>query len=368
MRKTYNLITTALCVIFTLATTATAQAATVTIPADYQPPDDAGGLQIVELLPHSPSCSPTATDPLCGDYVKLFNDGDEPVNLADYRLRTSYGGLNSSSRNTFSLDGSLDPGEYLLINTKDDGSPLSLTDSGGYVWLEDALGVQAYDPVIEYPDASAENKVGQAWSLGDNDEWQWTTSPQPDGPNDFPSVPSVVELVAPSTSATSLKPCAPDQVRNPSTNRCRKISSATKTLTLCKLGQTRNPVTHRCRTAKNATKSLTPCKLGQTRNSATNRCRSVLAATKVKKPCKAGQERNPDTGRCRKIQPKISNIHDIKTASKSTDQHWYIVAALTAGAAGYISYEWRQEFSVGLERLKSKLKLSSGQRVQNLLK
>ncbi len=367
MRKTYNLIAMALCATLMLTTTAIAQAASNAIPTDYQPPDDTGGLQIVELLPHSPSCSPVDTDLLCSDYVKLFNGADVSVNLANYRLRTSYGGLNSSSRNTLGLDGILDPGQYELINTKDDGSPLSLTDSGGYVWLEDALGVQAYDPVIEYPDASSENKIGQAWSLDGNDEWQWTSSPQPDGPNDFPAV-SVVELVTPSTPATSLKPCAPDQVRNPATNRCRKITSATKTLTPCKPGQTRNLITHRCRSAKNATKSLTPCKSGQTRNPSTNRCHSVLAATKTKKPCNRGQERNPDTGRCRKTQPKISNVHDIKTAVKSTDQHWYVVAAIIAGAGGYILYEWHQEFFVGLERLRSKLRFPGGQRAQNLLK
>jgi hypothetical protein len=335
-------------------------------PPGYQPPTGTGGLQIIELLPHASSCSPLDNDLLCSDYIKLFNSADVPVNLANYRLRTSYGGLSSSSRNTFTLDGSLDPGQYDLVNTKDDGTLLSLTQSGGYVWLEDVYGVQAYDPVIEYPDASSGSKVGQTWAF-DGTNWQWTATPQPEGPNIFPdeSADDPVVAILPNSS---LKPCAPNQVRNLATNRCRRVSTTIKTLIPCKPGQVRSAATNRCRSIKTSTKSLTPCKLGQTRNPATNRCRSITTSTKTKKPCKPGQERNPDTGRCRKIQPKVASVHDIKTASKKMDQHWYLAAVLIIAACAYILYEWRQELSLGLEKIRAKSRFTRGQKVQNLLK
>jgi hypothetical protein len=328
----------------------------------YQPPDNTSGLQIVELLPHAANCSPTDDNLLCHDYVKLFNDSDHSINLADYRLRSSYGGQSSSSRNTISLTGELQPGEYQLINSRDDGSSLSLTQSGGYVWLEDAFGVQAYDPVIQYPDASADSKIGQSWAF-DGENWQWSNSPEPLGPNDFPLGIVNVSNVSISTSS-SLKPCAADQERNPATNRCRKISSYIKSLTPCKSGQVRNPATNRCRSIKASEKSLTPCKPGQIRNPATNRCRSASAATKAKKPCKPEQERNPETGRCRKAQPKLTPIHDIKTAAKSSDSRWYIMAAIVAAIGIYVVWEWRQE----VMELWDRAGLMSRQKGQNLLK
>jgi hypothetical protein len=314
----------------------------------YQPPADTAGLRIVELLPHSFSCSPTDASLLCGDYVKLFNASDTTVNLANYRLRTSYGGLKSSSSNTINLSGSLEPGQYQLVNSKSDGSALSLTQTGGYVWLEDVYGAQIYQPVITYPDASADSMVGQAWAF-DGTGWQWTSSPQPEGPNYFP----LAALTA-SVAALSLKPCAVNQERNPDTGRCRIIAAAAAPV-VCKPGQERNPETNRCRSVTAAAKTPAACKPGQEHNPATGRCRSVLSASKGPKACKPGQERSPDTGRCRKVQPKIAAIQDIKTAAKTAGQHWYVIAAITAGTVAYILYEWHQEFSTGLERLKTRL-------------
>lgn len=333
----------------------------------YQPPADTSGLQIVELLPHAATCGPLDSDPSCIDYVKLFNSSQFTVNLADYRLRTSYGGQKSTSRNTLSLSGSLEPGKYLTIDQKDDGTPLSLTQSGGNVWLEDAAGVQPYQPVIEYPDASSTSKIGQTWAFN-GQNWQWTSSPQPTGPNDFPLPISEAPPVSSSSATSSYKPCLANQVRNPETHRCRKITSSTKTLAACKPGQTRNLATNRCRSLATLLKKRAACKPGQTRNPVTNRCRSVLAATKSRKPCKPGQERNPDTGRCRKAQPKLTPIHDIRAAAKTSGNRWYLLAVIAAGAAAYLLYEWHQEFAVGLGRFKAKVKLQRGQKTANLVK
>ena len=290
----------------------------------YRPPNDTAGLEIEEILPHAAKCSPADPSPLCNDYVKLFNASDKSIDLTDYRLRTSYGGSKSSSSNTLSLKGILQAGQYKLVNKRDDGSPMSLTQSGGYVWLEDSLGAKIYQPVIAYPDASADSKIGQSWA-DDDSAWRWTMTPQPHGSNIF-----TLEILSKTFSKkkSSLKPCASDQVRNPITHRCRKIMSSTKSRVACKANQKRNPDT--------------------------GRCRLISSASKTKKPCKPGQERNPGTGRCRKIQPKISNVKDIKTAAKTSSNNWYIIAAVVAGVAAYIFYEWRQELNGWVENMRFK--------------
>src|SRR5690606_22247956 len=71
----------------------------------YVPVTDTAGLRIVEILPNARNCSPTETNIDCGDYIKLHNPTDVPIELSDYRLRTDSGGLGSSSSNTFSLYG-----------------------------------------------------------------------------------------------------------------------------------------------------------------------------------------------------------------------------------------------------------------------
>ncbi|HVX47858.1 MAG TPA: hypothetical protein VHA05_00680 [Candidatus Saccharimonadales bacterium] len=290
----------------------------------YQPPTDVAGLQILEILPHAFSCPPTDKSLLCSAYVKLFNASKAPINLDDYRLRTSYGGLKSSTSNTTDLEGVLLPGQYKVVNSRDDGSPLGLTQSGGYVWLEDIQGVQIYQPVTMYPDASTDSKIGQAWAF-DGSNWHWTASPQPMGPNIF----TLAMLSKSSRAESFLKPCAPDQIRSPITNRCRKIASSTKAVAVCKPGQQRNL--------------------------ATGRCRSVASSSNTRKPCKAGQERNPDTGRCRKIQPKIKGVKDIRTAAKTSRNQWYIIVAVAVATGAYIIYEWQQELGSALEKMKAKL-------------
>ena len=302
----------------------------------YTPPADTSGMQIIELLPHSLSCAPTDTSLLCGDYIKLYNSSDAPVDVSSYRLRTSFGGLQSSSSNTVVLNGIVDAGAYALITAKNDAAPLSLTDTGGYVWLENAYGVKVYDPVIQYPDASAGSQVGQAWAFNGT-TWLWTTVPQPTSANIFPPVepasPAAVAVAAPSTS--TLQPCGPGQERNPATNRCRSIVTA-------------------------ASADLQPCNPGEERNPATNRCRAVLAdTTAALQPCPAGQSRNPATNRCRKVTPTPANVEDIvaaATASSVGILPWSIAGTATLLALVYAVYEWRQEIQLAQAKARDRLR------------
>jgi hypothetical protein len=318
----------------------------------YMPPTGTAGLQIVELLPNSVSCGPTDTSLSCSDYVKLFNSSAKPIDLSQYRLRTSYGGTKSSSSNTIALNGTLEHSGYTLVNTKNDGSELSLTESGGYVWLEDAYGAQTYQPIVQYPDTSSTTKVGWAWAL-DGTTWQWTSAPTLTD-NDFPPEDQAASTVLNVTTST-LKPCAANQYRNPLTNRCKMIVSAA-TLVPCKPDQERNPATNRCRSLLAASTNLTPCKPGQERNPATNRCRSVLGASTTLKPCAAGWQRNSQTNRCRKdTSAGIANVQDVKTPSTAgtSSIRWFIAAAIVLGALGYALYEWRHDAVLLLDKIKT---------------
>ncbi|MGH7237544.1 MAG: hypothetical protein ACREGF_03350, partial [Candidatus Saccharimonadales bacterium] len=276
-----------------------------------------------------------------------------PVDLSAFRLRTSYDGDKSSASNTVTLNGTLAPGNYKIVNTKNDGTPLALTQSGGYVWLEDAYGVQIYQPVIQYPDGSSTTKIGQAWAF-DGTTWRWTSQPTPEA-NAFPAVtPAAVAT----TSSSLLLPCNANQYRNSATNRCDLIAFATSTFAPCNANQTRNPATNRCDGISLASASLQPCQAGDERNPATNRCRSVLGASTTLKPCAADQTRNAATNRCRKtVAGSLAAIQDIKTPTSAGNNHWrwIIGAAALLVAIGYGLYEWRQDLAAILEKIKPKL-------------
>lgn len=271
----------------------------------YSPPTDTAGLTIVELLPHARNCSPLDSSSTCNDYIKLYNSSHSAIDLASYRLRTSYGGNQSSSSNTINLNGTLAAGTYTLVNTKNDGSSLSLTESGGYAWLEDTYGAATYKPVIEYPDASTIGKVGWSWAL-DGKTWRWSSSPQPNGPNIFP--PSDIATLSLSVTS-SLKPCASGQYRNPATNRCKSIATTASASSL--------------------------------------------------KPCPAGQERNPATNRCRKSGSTLGastvNVADVAAPSIASGTQWALAGGAMAAAIGYAVFEWRQEISLAFNDNKNKL-------------
>lgn len=306
-------------------------------------------LQIVEVVPRHAECAPNDASIVCGDYLKLRNTGELAIDTSWYRLRTDSG--TSESGNAFSLGGVLEPGAYLTVFTRDDGERLSLTDSGGYVWFEDAAGLAQYydETMIQYSSAGSSSKVGWAWVLDPADgEWKWTSTPQPDADN-LVTVP-VVAVVA-----EGLSECPVGKYRSPETNRCRSIEEAVNVLAQCEEGKERNPVTNRCRSvATLASAVLAPCDEGQERNPATNRCRSVLAANQTLVPCQAGYERNPETNRCKKTLAGNTSAATPAAALESSGASTLATALIITtglGAVGYGVYEWRSELSRGLRRL-----------------
>jgi len=293
----------------------------------YAPASNTDDLTVVELLPNAQGCPPTSADPRCNDYIKLYNASGHPIDLASYRVRSSYGGTKSSASNTFTLNGSLEPGAYYAVSLKDDSTPLSLVDSGGYVWLEDAYGLKMYEPIIAYPSAGSDAKVGWAWAF-DGATWRWTADPQPNGSNNFPP-----EISQAATNETTLLPCGAGQERNPDTNRCHLVASAAS--------------------------SLTPCGPDEERNPQTNRCRAVPAASTSLQQCPAGQTRNPETNRCRKDQnagiPSVKDVAAATAPAVKMPVQWFIAIGVATVALGYAIYEWRQDIQALRRTLKPRL-------------
>lgn len=306
-------------------------------------------LQIVEVVARHAECAPNDMSVVCGDYLKLRNNGEHAIDTSLYRLRTDSG--TSISGNAFALDGLLEPGAYLTVFMRDDGERLNVTDGGGYAWLEDAAGLAQYydETMIQYPSASSTSKIGWAWVLDPADgAWKWTSTPQPDADN-LVTVPVVV------VASEAVSECPAGKYRNPETNRCRSVEEAVNVLAQCEEGKERNPVTNRCRSvASLASTALSPCDEGQERNPATNRCRSVLAASQTLTPCQTGYERNPETNRCKKIligsTPATTPAAALESGGGSTLATALIITT-GLGAVGYGVYEWRSELYRGLRRL-----------------
>ncbi|HEU5122104.1 MAG TPA: hypothetical protein VFT59_04610 [Candidatus Saccharimonadales bacterium] len=285
-------------------------------------------LQITEILANPRSCSPLDTAGDCMDYVKLYNPSATSVDLSQFRLRVGYLGQNPSSGNTFSLAGLLEPGHYAVITKSSDDRPVSLTNSGGFIWLEDTYGVELYEStVLEYPDAGADTKKGQAWAYDVSDgTWKWTIQPTPfNSPSVFPVVPPKLKA----TAERDLTPCKEGQYRSEETNRCRSIEAEATALAPCDDDEERNPATNRCRKLASLANQLTPCKEGQERNPETNRCRNIAASTP------------PDAAFA---------VEPVKDVGQSF-VGWWALGGVGILALGYAGWEWRQEILAAIQKV-----------------
>ena len=310
----------------------------------YLPPVNPG-IKIVEIYPYSSSCSPFDGSVLCGDYVKLYNPTNADVDLNDLVLRTDSSSTARTSSNTFELAGTLQPGEYLTVWQTNSGGRISLTNSGGYAWLEDKYGV-----VAPYPGSAAEYQAagaslqGFAYAANQAGEWGWTSTPMPGSANII-------------TAPTEV-PCPDGKYRNSETNRCRSLEETLNTLATCEEGYERNMTTNRCRKIGSlaAVATLTPCKEGQERNLATNRCRSIASALAELLPCDEGYERNPATNRCRKLRETgvLAAEYPVQPyAQGAATATWWIVGSVGALALGYAIWEWRREIAAAAARLRA---------------
>lgn len=311
----------------------------------YSAPDNPA-IEIVEIYPYASDCSPFDVSVLCGDYIKLYNQTSSVVSLDDIVLRTDSSSSSRTTSNAFTLGGSMNPGEYKTIWLTDAGARISLTNSGGYVWLEDTYGLVApyAGSVVRYEPAGSALR-GYSYAEASDGTWQWSSTPSPLGKN---TITTPVEA-----------PCAEGKYRNPETNRCRSLEETLNVLTTCDEGSERNPLTNRCRKiASSATGTLTPCKEGQERNPATNRCRSIASAIAELLPCNEGYERNPATNRCRKIAGRsvLGAEYPVEPYDQGQGSSitWWVVGGIGALALGYAGWEWRREIATALAKIRSK--------------
>jgi hypothetical protein len=287
-------------------------------------------LQFSEILANPRDCSPLETALDCGDYVKVYNPTDQIIDLSHFRLRIGYRGQNPSTSNTYLLAGGMQPGHYAVVTRSADDRPLSITNSGGFIWIEDAYGVRRYDNTVQsYADASADSRKGQAWAYDARDgAWKWTSQPTP---LNSPSVFPVETPQAKAAATNTLLPCREGQYRSEETNRCRSIEGAIAA-------------------------ALTPCKEGQERNPETNRCRLVATLANQLTPCKEGQERNPETNRCRNVTTSIPEaafaVEPMAEGAKAF-AGWWALGGIGLLAVGYGVWEWRQELLGGIRKLGS---------------
>jgi hypothetical protein len=308
----------------------------------YMAPENPG-LSIVEIYPYASGCSPFDTSVLCGDYIKLFNPTTQSIQLDGMVLRTDSSSSSRTSSNTFALGGSMAPGEYKTIWLSDSGARISLTNSGGYIWLEDVYAtVVPYEgSVVHYASAGA-SEQGFSYALGSEGAWQWTSTPSPLGEN---------SVTVPETEA-----CPEGKYRSLETNRCRTLEDTLNVLTACDEGSERNPLTNRCRKISSGeTASLTACKEGQERNPETNRCRSIASAVAELLPCDEGYERNPATNRCRKVRDTnvLGAGYPVEPYNEGANAaaSWWVIGGIAVLALGYAGWEWRREIAIGFTRV-----------------
>ncbi|MCA9349398.1 lamin tail domain-containing protein [Candidatus Saccharibacteria bacterium] len=135
---------------------------------------------ITELLPDP--ASPVKDSE--GEFIELYNPNNSKIDLRGLIVQT---GSNFSYSHTFS-SGSIGPGEYIVLYSKD--TSLTLSNSGGAARLLLPNGEQWGD-VVTYDEA----ETGESYALIDG-VWQWTSLPTPATKNEL------VEIVNQATNDT----------------------------------------------------------------------------------------------------------------------------------------------------------------------
>lgn len=237
------------------------------------------------------------------------------------------------------------PGSYLVMAFTSG----VIRNTAGSVVLVQSDGLQT---VYEYPTAYS----GQTANF-ETGSYRGVVSDQPT-PGAENQTMLFEEVEAGKGGGETLAECPEGKYRNPATNRCKNIETATATLTPCDEDQERSPATNRCRKITTAAATLTPCAPDQERNLATNRCRKITAASTELKPCASGQERNPETNRCRKILAAASTPAQLadQQASGGIGSRFklnaiLILTVLTA-LLGYGAYEYRADLQNYIRKIR----------------
>ncbi len=232
-------------------------------------------LRLTELFPN-----PIGSD-YGNEFIEIFNPTNQIVSLQNYLLSF---GIDTVKDYAFPEDSYIEPESYMAVYNSD--IKFTLVNTSSRLILKSILG-----DIISQASIYDNPKEGFSWSLISG-TWQYTNQPTPGSNNLVSSIGEVED--------DGLEPCAPNQYRNPLTNRCKLLPEYESQLVPCKEGQYRSEETNRCRNIISDVIEYIPCPEGQERNPETNRCRKIQIPIELV-PCPEGEERNPKTNRCRKI-------------------------------------------------------------------
>lgn len=285
-------------------------------------------LQITELLPNA------IGNDVGNEFIEIYNPNADEIILDNYVLYVN------ASKYNFPIGLSVGAGEYFAIYNNIIRYTLLNSTSIVRIELKDGTLI---DEVPSYNSP----KDNMSWSLIDG-LWQYTNQPTPNSSNLVSLVfEENIDDIDELDEESNLVPCAPNQYRNPITNRCNLIVKASSTVVPCKEGQYRSEETGRCRNIVSDVISYVPCAEGEERNPETNRCRKVeVLGVSSLGDCPEGQERNPETNRCRNVIkdiPKADYKPEQVMATVDNSILWWSLGGLGFIAVLYGIWEWRQE-------------------------
>ncbi len=137
------------------------------------PASDIGlkALDLSEIVPNPGSPKTDAKD----EFIELYNPNTKPFDLSGFMLQTASVSSSATHTYTFPVGTKLAPGSFRAFMSST--THLSLSNSGGQVWLVDPLGA-----TVTKCDAYGKAKDDYAW-VNAGGTWQWSTSPSPGATN-----------------------------------------------------------------------------------------------------------------------------------------------------------------------------------------
>lgn len=224
-------------------------------------PPQCRGLEITELLTYY-------TTSQSEQFIEFFNPTAEPIDMDGCKI--------SYKNKKYDLSGSVPSGGYYAYYpnsqfslTKNPTNPLVLAviDTDG----------EAVDE-ISYPNGQKKStSFAKIFDSDGGESWQITYATTPGSENVY----------------QKFRSCEEGKIINEATGNCVKATTL-KDATAAVL-------------KSSTSAALAPCPEGKYRNPLTNRCKSIETASTSLKECAEGYERNPETNRCRKITSASTN-------------------------------------------------------------
>lgn len=128
-------------------------------------------LDLSELLPNPGSPKTDADD----EFIELYNPNNKPFDLSGFMLQTASVSSSASHIYKFKQGTTIAPHSFRAFTSAT--THLSLSNSGGQVWLVDPLGT-----TVTKSDAYGKAKDDYAW-INAAGKWQWSTVPSPGATN-----------------------------------------------------------------------------------------------------------------------------------------------------------------------------------------